>query len=331
MATGANTNLALKRKSVGFFLSGEAGNASPISSHEYMFIEDIQFNVITGGRSMSSRRDVTIELIPTFPLRDTIIMDAFSTRDKHIDLSNTISRFIEEAAFHLGHRGIAYYEIVKEHLSISKEEEDESEPIEQKEQASIKFKVLYIPGRVVRFGAYYLQIIPRAERARKGKAFVLIPAANVWPLGIPPELGGPRKLRRLLRTLAQSSAPLPKFVLEAMSRLSEIKEFSFTDFDKLKHLAVACESAQWGWPARDIWRDETLEYFRIYRHLRFALTMAILRESILSSMNDLLRQLGFSSSFVLKGLPTPIDIRNCITKLAKGEATFEDALKLIRS
>src|SRR6266700_1121425 len=327
MATGANKNLVLKRKSVGFFLSGEAGNASSISSLEYMFIQDIQFKVIPGGRSMSSERDVTIELILDLPLRNTIIMDAFSTSDRHISLSNTISRFIEEVASHLGYKGTAYYEIVKEQISIGKEEDDESEPIEQKEQACIKFKVLYIPGRVVRFGAYYLQIIPRAERARNGKAFVLIPAANVWPLRIPPKLGGPRKLRRLLRTLVRSSAPLPKFVLEAMSRLSEIKDFSFRDFDRLQHLAVACESAQWGWPARDTWRDETLEYFHIYRHLRFALAMAILREGILSSMNDLLRQLGFSSSFILNVLPTTIDIRNCITKLAKGEATFEDALK----
>lgn len=330
MTTGANKNLALKRKSVGFFLSSEEGNTSSISSHEHMFIEDIQFNVIPGGRSVSSKRDETVELMPDLPLTNTIIMDAFSTSDRHINLSNTISRFIEEAAFYLGHKGTAYYEIVKEHLSISKEE-DQPEPIEQKEQASIKFKVLYIPGRLVRFGTYYLQIIPRAERARKGKAFVLIPAANVWSLRIPPELGGPRKLRRLLRTLARSSTPLPKFVLEAMSRLSEIKDFSFRDFGKLQHLAIACESAQWGWPARDTWRDETLEYFRIYRHLRFTLAMAILRESLLSSMNDLLRQLGFSSSFAFHGLPTQIDIRTCITKLAKGEATFEDALKLIRS
>jgi hypothetical protein len=115
-----------------------------------------------------------------------------------------------------------------------------------------------------------------------------------------------------------------------MSGLLEIKDFSFTDFRKLQHLAVACESAQWGWSARDTWRDETLEFFLIYRHLRFALAMAILRESILSSMNDLLRQLGFPSSFVLKGLPTPVEIRDCITKLAKGEATFDDAWKLIR-
>lgn len=108
------------------------------------------------------------------------------------------------------------------------------------------------------------------------------------------------------------------------------KDFSFTDFAKLKYLAMACESAQWGWPARHTWRDETLEYFRVYRHLRFTLAMAILRESILSSMNDLLKQLGFSSSFILKGLPAPADIRNCIAKLAKSEATFEDAMKLIR-
>lgn len=330
MPTGVHKNLVLKRKSVGFFLTGEAGNASSISSNEYMFIQDIQFKVLPGGRSMSSEQDVTIELMPDLLLKKTIIMDAFSTSDRHISLSNTISRFIEEAASHLGYKGTAYYEIVKDHLSIDEGEEDASEPIGQKGQVSIKFKVLYIPGRVVRFGAYYLQIIPRAERARRGKAFVLIPAANVWLLRIPLELGGPRKLRRLLSTLARSSAPLPKFVHEAMSGLSEIKDFSFTDYRKLQHLAVACESAKWGWPARDTWRDETLEYFLIYRHLHFALAMAILRESILSSMNDLLRQLGFSSSFVLKGLPTRVEIRDCITKLAKGEATFDDACKLIR-
>jgi len=330
MARGTHKNLALKRKSVGFFLSGETGNAASISSHEYMFTQDIQHKVIPGGSSMSSEQNVTIELVPDLPLGKSIIMDAFSTEDRHINLSNTISRFIEEAAFHLAYKGIVRYEIVKEPLFQSKEADNESEPIEQGEQAGVKFKVLYIPGRVVRLGTHYLQILPRAERAQRGKAFVVISAANVWSLRIPSELGGSRKLRRLLRTLARSSTPLPKFVLAAMSSLSEMKDFSFTDFAKLKHLAVACESVQWGWPARDTWRDETLEYFRVYRHLRFTLAMAILRESILSSMNDLLKQLGFSTSFILKGLPTPADVRNCIAKLAKGEATFEDAMKLIR-
>lgn len=322
--------LALKRKSVGFFLSGETGNAATISSHEYMFIEDVQHKVIPGGRSMASERNVTIEFIPDLPLGKSIIMDAFGTEDRHINLSNTISSFIEEAAFHLAGKGIVRYEIVKEPLSQRKEPGDESGPSGQGEQASVKFKVLYIPGRVVRMGTRYLQILPRAERAQRGKAFVVIPAANVWSLRIPSELGGPRKLRRLLRTLARSSTPLPKFVLAAMSSLSDVKDFSITDFAQLKHLAVACESAQWGWPARDTWREETLEYFRVYRHLRFTLAMAILRESLLSSMNDLLKQLGFSTSFILKGLPTPADIRSCIAKLAKGEATFEDAMKLIR-
>ncbi len=331
MAIGTHKNLALKRKSVGFFLSGETGNAASISSHEYMFIEDVKHKVIPGGRSMSSERDVTIELMPDLPLGKSIIMDAFSKEDRHINLSNTISKFIEEAAFHLAYKGIVRYEIVKEPLSQSKEADDESEPIEQGEQADVKFKVLYIPGRVVRLGTHYLQILPRAERAQRGKAFIVIPAANVWSLRIPSELGGSRKLRRLLRILARSSTPLPKFVLAAMSSLSEMKDFSFTDFAKLKHLAVACESVQWGWPVRDTWRDETLEYFRVYRHLRFTLAMAILRESILSSMNDLLKQLGFSTPFILKGLPTTADVRNCIAKLAKGEATFEDAMKLIRT
>jgi hypothetical protein len=331
MTMATHKNLAHKRKSVGFFLSSETDNATSISSYEHMFIEDIQLTIIPDGSSLSSERNVTIELAPDLPLEKSIIMDAFSTDGRHIHLSSTISRFIEEAAFHLAYKGVARYEIVKEPLSQRKEAGDESGKIGQGEQARVRFKVLYIPGSAVRLGTRYLQILPRTERAQRGKTFVVIPAANVWSLRIPPELGSPRKLRRLLRTLASSSTPLPKFVLAAMSGLSDMKEFSFTDFAKLKDLAMACESAQWGWPARDAWSDETLEYFRVYRHLRFTLSMAILRGSILSSMNDLLRQLGFSTSFILKGLSSPVDIRNCIAKLAKGEAGFEDAMNLIRS
>jgi len=295
-----------------------------------MFIEDVRLYVMPIGGESRTRPDFSIGLVPDSPAARSIITYAFAPRDyyyhKYSEVTKAVSGFVQESAFTLAYEGVLYYEIAKGEWPT---EAVEPREIEEEPRFKEAFRLLYIPGRVIRLANYYLQIVPPAEWARTGKKFAAIPASDVWSLKIPSELGGPRNHRTLLKTLVRASTPLPDFVSDATKKLSEIHDFSFGGFHRQQHLAVASESASWGWPARDLWRESVLEYFSYYRHLRFALSMAILREHIIASINDLLERIGFPSRLVLKGLPTPSEIKSYIVEMEKGEMTFDDAWKAV--
>ena len=330
--TRADQAPSFRRKSIAYIRSRDriSKNDPWFSLYGHMFIEDARLYVMPIGGESRIRPDFSIELIPDSPVARSIITYVFAPRDyyhhHYAEVTKAISGFVQENAFTLAYEGVLYYEIAKGEWPTGAVEPRESENGSRFKEA---FKPLYIPGRVIRLANYYLQIVPPAEWARTGKKIAAIPASDVWPLRIPSELGGPRKHRTLLRTLVRASTPLPDFVSEAMKGRSETRDFSLGSFHRQQHLAVASESASWGWPARALWRENTLEYFYYYRHLRFALSMAILREHIIASINGLLYRLGFPFQLVLKGLPTPSEIKGHMMKLEKGEMTFDDAWKAV--
>ena len=326
----ASKEPSFRRKSIAYFQSEErmSQNDAWLSLYGSMFIQDVRLYVMPIGGESRARPDFSIELVPDNPTARSVITYAFAHRDRyHRDVTEAVSEFIEETAFSLAYKGVLYYEIARGDQFV--EENGKTEDIENLTISGEVFKPLHIPGRVMRLGNYYLQIIPRAEWTRTGKKVVVIPASDVWSLQVPSELGGPRRHRILLKPLALASNPLPDFVSDAMKKLSEIRDFSFGSFHKQQKLVVASESALWGWPVRQLLMEDTLEYFRYYRHLRFALSMAILRDHILASMNDLLQRVGFTFQLVLKGLPTQSEIRRYIAKMEKGEMTFNDVWEAI--
>jgi hypothetical protein len=134
----------------------------------------------------------------------------------------------------------------------------------------------------------------------------------------------------MLRRLTRASHPLPPFASEAMKKQQDMEGFDFRDFHKQQMVTVASETVEWGWPARGAWIDHTLEFFRIYRDIRFALSMAILRESILDSINRLLERVGPPFHLVLNGLPTANEIESYLIGMQNGEMTFDEALQAIR-
>jgi len=133
----------------------------------------------------------------------------------------------------------------------------------------------------------------------------------------------------MLSSFVKSSVPLPRFVRDEMERLGGFQEFSFQEFHRQRMLSLASETANWGWHARDLWHNDALEYFRIYRQLRFARSMAILRDHLVFSINELLRRVRFPARIIVQGLPTYRDIEGMIDALAKKEISFDEALRAV--
>ncbi|MCZ7673801.1 MAG: hypothetical protein M5U34_45125 [Chloroflexi bacterium] len=290
------------------------------------------------GGTSRRRPDFSISIEPENPENRSLLTRIFLGRDRYNyhnwhyrdpNLTQTISKFIEDAAFTLVYKGTEHYEIVRDTWPTANSEKNDSTIQDTSETTEVVLSPQRIPGRIIRLPGFYLQLIPRSEWKNIGKKIIAIPAHDVWTLQIPQRLGGARGHEKLLRTLVLASNPLPRFVLDDMAQFSDTSYFSHNEFHTNQQLAVARETAIWGWPSRDIWMENTLEYFRIYRHLRFAFSMAVLREYILDSMNKLLERINFSSRISLKGLPSPKEIEEHLEKLEEGQVTFDDALKAI--
>ena len=290
-----------------------------------MFGEDVGNHVMPLGGQSKSRPEFRVALLPDSADSEQIIRYALP-KDGHLlrSVTEAVSDFMEHAAYVLAFHGIIHYEIATGAWLLRYQMSERR--VEDVLAPERLFRPLRIPGKVLRIGSLYLQIVPKADRVKHGRAFVSIPQNQVWILRIPHMLGGPGGHQRLLKSFAKSSEPLPKFVRDEMEKLGDFGEFSFQEFHRQRMLTLASETANWGWDARELWRNDTLEYFRVYRQLRFARSMAILRDYLISSINSLLGRIAFPARITVHGLPTREDIDGVISALAKKEVSINEAL-----
>jgi hypothetical protein len=292
-----------------------------------MFIEDVRNGIMPIGGNSHNYPDFSVLLEPSHSDADKVLCWALST-DRYIDhsLENALSEFIAHCAMHLVYKGEVYYEIVRDDLAEFKRDSSLSHD-KLPDDTKHFFRLVYIPGSIVKMFAYYLQIIPRVEWLNQKRFFIALPLRDVWTIKLPPRLGNRSSHRELLRTLVRHSSPMPEFVKFDPKDDTSMREFNFSEFHMNKDLRVAMETALWGWPARTLWQKRTMEHHAIYRHLRFAHSLAILREHILFGINDLLKRVNFPSRLIIKGLPTSGDFEQTMHQMELGNISLEDALK----
>jgi hypothetical protein len=329
----------IQRKSIAFFNTESAHVARQSGSHYwYMFVEDVRLHIMPVGGHSSAHGNFAVELLPdTQELRRTLGR-VFLGRDRYrfsswdpfpSAITQTISDFISDTASILVSRGVAHFEIVRESLPQRQPRTAAAKSPERSDN-EIFFCPAIIPGTVVRIPGFYVQRVPRNEWARTGMKAVLLPARTVWTLRIPLELGGPRRHIKLLDTLVKSSQPLPNFVIQSMMHGEETPSFSHRDFNRQQLQTVARATRSWGWPARDLWSNHVLRYSNVERHVRFARSMAILRDYLLESMNHFLQRTGYDIQLSVNGLPSRSEIDGYLTKLENGQVTSEKILKAVR-
>jgi hypothetical protein len=66
------------------------------------------------------------------------------------------------------------------------------------------------------------------------------------------------------------------------------------------------------------------------RRLQWKRAQALLREHLISELNELLRRLGIGSQLVVAGLPTAEGLAQTIRKLQRGEMSVDQAMAVGR-
>lgn len=322
-----NTSLSYeKRKSLNFTDSRYRDDLH-LGMYPHMLFEDIRNSVLPLSRSYSKRKNYSIQLNPPNSNLEDLLITIFISRDgyrKH-NLTDAIGEFISDTAGLLAYWGYIHYEIT---------------PAIEVEKNGLGgsrfnlFRLLRIPGKIIKFGNWYIQLIPRRLWAENKQLINIIPTESVWVLSIPSNLGGTKKHRQMMNSLRFAGLTVPEFVTNRMSQYIVTKEFtqnlglpefSFSEFNQIQKLAIASESSIWGWPIRNLIREETLEFYQIYRQIKFSQTLCILREYILARINDLIKQKLSTSELSFNDLPNYSDLRKIEADWIDGRISLEDA------
>ena len=96
-------------------------------------------------------------------------------------------------------------------------------------------------------------------------------------------------------------------------------------------MALAKITKDFGWDARNSFEKEALEYYLLYRYLKFEKFRIELRNSILDTLNVGLelvgKQLGFDSKILVDGLPTLDEVQASYNHLLQGDIPFSEVLE----
>ncbi|GHU07505.1 hypothetical protein FACS189431_2180 [Alphaproteobacteria bacterium] len=207
-------------------------------------------------------------------------------------------------------------------LEIVHEEED-------KPNVTSKSLVFLPLGKIIRVFGSYVQVVPIKNWKREEKKFYIIPANKIWHIKLPRKLGTPRRHRKLVKKLSLLSESTPSFVL-TNDILGNSMKYDFVNRHHNKDIAVEQITSGWG-SIRSLGQIKgTTEYYYIANILQLNYSQALLREHILSEINELLRRLEVKNSIKVDGLVSSTEIMKTIRRLHKGEIGFTEALKSVK-
>lgn len=288
---------------------------SSLSSQFYasIFIRDVHTGIMPYKYRQNS--NVIIELCKTNrkladKLKEFLYVGHYSAG---WNLSETITDSIEAIAHYVVALGDEYFEIV--------------DTTDTHKDGLTDKKLERLPsGKIFKVFNKYIQLVPLSDWRHKEKKIYVIPADRIWHIKLPRKLGSPRSHRKLLKKLAKLSSPRPEFTHKD-GDLGQSAYYNFMLHHDKKELAVEQLMTKWGSIPSLKQLSHTTEYYYIIRNLQFSYSKALLREHILSEINDLIKRLGIDNEIMMTGVGTSTDITEVIKKLDKGEIGFSEALK----
>jgi len=315
------------RKSVRYYLTDKSSSRDLHASlYAHMFIEDLHLGAMPiGGRSENPNFAVKVES-SSKEVEELIRLGLHTYHVEPHNITKAVCNFIDEAVHILAYYGKAYYEIIYFYNDKNKNKIEGFE-IERIHNDNIKDT----------FG-FYWQFLPKKilkDREQNLKRFIWLPKKEFLVLSIPKTLGGIRKFRRLLSELQWlSKCTIPEFAMKDMTVQKQTKGYDFSTYRENQERFLAKITRHLGWTARRTFTERSLEFYQIYRYLKFEKTKAILREYVLHKLNGSLKiigdKMGFKARLKLESIPSYRDYDNYIKKLIDGSLQFSEAVKLMR-
>jgi len=237
----------------------------------------------------------------------------------HRDLTEAVFDFVRDVAWMIMNDGLAFYEVVY----VFGETEDQA----------AAFRLCYIPTySVVPKQGALLQEVPVEVAERVGCPLtVKLPQEDIVTFQLPYYVR--QGYWRMMDLLSRASRPvMPKWAMDVSAGLAKGPAYDFQNHRRDQEEVVALATRCIGWNARGLVSDAILEYYYLWRYLRFEEFKIRLRDEIVGALNTAVRRagdrLGFAGAVVLDGFPTLDHIRTARTGLRSGSMAFKEIMDL---
>lgn len=286
-----------------------------------MLIEDVRLSIMPIGEH-STNETFRVFITPADQAIEHIVA-AGLWKDRYTPtLTRAVCEFVRRCSATIMAFEEAIYEIV--YLSV---------PETQKVTA---FELVSIQPRTLkrRWGKLVQYVPASVAEARRLPRYITLSPERILFFKAPRQLKS--KLKHIMEDLASlSGATFPDFALPNADSPHRIP-FDSTIHTRARSLAVADATKLIGWNAQEelLPRGEKLEYYFLYRQLRFYKFKIQLRDSILRALNEVIahvgKTIGFSGSIETKGLPTLEDIAIAHAHLQAGNKPFDEVMRPFR-
>ena len=327
------------QRSTRFYINSDKKNRDlQTAMYTHMFIEDLHLGIMPIGWQ-PKRYNFKCELKPSSDEIEKLIINGLPTyHGTPYYSTEAICDFVEEATHILSYYGRAFYEIVYVYEGAKKDKIKGFQLISISDnniKNSLGFYWQYIPKEVMEYRLRERRIIGESTDNQEEKRLIWLPRNSIFSLDFPRRLGGRMQLESILSNLRWASQEtVPKFYMKDMEVQKQPKGYDFTTYRDNQDIFVLKLTKRLGWPARSLSSDKLLEFYTLYRYLKFAHTQAVLREYIIKRLNVLLhkigRTIGFKAEIVISNCVSSDDLEKAIKNLIDGKLQFSEILKLTR-
>jgi hypothetical protein len=307
-----------KQKSVRFF--DPANRGAPADTPDlywHMFREDVVMGIVPIG-GIEDRRAPWVKLSPADENAEVALAAALSDDHYGYGLSSAVGDFVQDCVRALLEFGETAYELVDSTMGQN------AEP-----GAKFRFEMIQHATWSRRSDGGIRQRIPRDVARRLALPEIVEIDAQHSMVFAPIVLQNFRisQVKDALRQLSDSM--IPRFAIENME-LSSAPEFDFKRYNRTLKEAIAQVTKETGWTARSLLGNDVLEYYQIYRWLKFERFKIILRSQVIDSLNQALIKaggiLGFSASAKIEGIPNLEDADTALFALERGSRSFKELM-----
>ncbi|WP_448481865.1 hypothetical protein [Pseudoxanthomonas mexicana] len=183
-------------------------------------------------------------------------------------------------------------------------------------------------------GLYFSPFRPADEYGKPKFAPLIARGARFWLLMIPPQLGGVRKHKKLLRSIGGIGDFMPMFRIKMLhdNRYDPFdKRFDHELYSRAYAEFITSATSKWGWSADSRYTQYSTEYFGLKRWLISVRAKTILRDHIVACMNQLFLSIGLSARIAMESGRTVQDCDRKLDELESGDITTGDLLDWLSS
>lgn len=287
----------------------------------HMFVDDMYTGIMPFMHYSGEREKYPTRLEPASEEKERLISAGISERNYSRFLGDSLCEFVRTTAHVLLQDGVAFYEIVVKRNDSGEIEKFELELIQ--------------PFYLYKFFGNYYQFVPwsEAKQMHTRVRIIKIPAERIMRINLPKYLGGKKKIRKILKRLWQLSREfIPKFHMDAMGKNEDIG-FDMIKFNREKYTEIAQLTADFGWNQRQRSDNYITEYYSLLRYLRSKKVEAVLREEIISHLNNTLNGsvLNLNVKIFMDNLFSSKDVDSQTQKFKEGDIAFMDIFNALKT